>query len=105
MARRTGRAPLLLSAEQRSMLSELAGSRTGAQREVERAKVLLACAEDKSSTEIQRALGVSRPTIYKCIDKALAAGVAAGLRDRSACTSDQRGGQGLRHRSGLQKTR
>lgn len=82
MARRTGRAPLLLSAEQRSMLSELAGSRTGAQREVERAKVLLAYAEGKSPTEIQRALGVSRPTIYKCIDKALAAGVAAGLRDR-----------------------
>lgn len=82
MARRTGRAPLLLSAEQRSMLSELAGSRTGAQREVERAKVLLAYAEGKSPTEIQRALGVSRPTIYKCIDKALAAGVATGLRDR-----------------------
>lgn len=82
MARRTGRAPLLLSAEQKSMLGELAGSRTGAQREVERAKVLLAYAEGKSPTEIQRALGVSRPTIYKCIDKALAAGVATGLRDR-----------------------
>jgi hypothetical protein len=27
-------------------------------------------------------LGLSRPTIYKCIDKALAAGVNAGLRDR-----------------------
>lgn len=82
MARRTGRAALTLSEEQRLMLSELAGSRTAAQREVERAKVLLAYAEGKSPTEIQRALGVSRPTIYKCIDKALAAGVAAGLRDR-----------------------
>jgi len=64
------------------MLEELAGSRTAAQREVERAKVLLAYAGGKSPTEIQRALGVSRPTIYKCIDKALAAGVATGLRDR-----------------------
>lgn len=64
------------------MLSELAGSRTAAQREVERAKVLLAYADGKSPTDIQRALGVSRPTIYKCIDKALAAGVATGLRDR-----------------------
>lgn len=82
MARRTGRAALTLSEKQRLMLSELAGSRTAAQREVERAKVLLAYAEGKSPTEIQRALGVSRPTIYKCIDKALAAGVAAGLRDR-----------------------
>ena len=81
MARRTGRAALTLSEEQRSMLSELAGSRTAAQREVERAKMLLAYAQGQSPTEIQRALGVSRPTIYKCIDKALAAGVAAGLRD------------------------
>lgn len=82
MGRRTGRAPLALNAEQRSMLRELAGSRTGAQREVERAKVLLAYAEGKSPTEIERMLGVSRPTIYKCIDKALAAGVAMGLKDR-----------------------
>jgi DNA invertase Pin-like site-specific DNA recombinase len=82
MARKTGRAPLTLSVEQRAMLSELAGSRTSAQREVERAKVLLAYADGKSPTEIQRALGVSRPTIYKCIDKALAAGVSTGLRDR-----------------------
>lgn len=82
MARRTGRAPLTLSAEHRSMLVELAGSRTSAQREVERAKVLLAYADGRSPTEIQRALGVSRPTIYKCIDKALAAGVSTGLRDR-----------------------
>lgn len=82
MARQTARAALVLSAEQRSMLGERAGSRTAAQREVERAKVLLAYADGKSPTEIQRALGVSRPTIYKCIDKALAAGVATGLRDR-----------------------
>lgn len=74
MGRRTGRAPLELNAEQRSMLRELAGSRTGAQREVERAKVLLAYAEGKSPTEIERMVGVSRPTIYKCIDKALVDG-------------------------------
>ncbi len=64
------------------MLKELAGSRTAAQREVERARVLLAYAEGKTPTEIQRLLGVSRPTIYKCVDKALAAGVVTGLRDR-----------------------
>ena len=82
MARKTGRAPLALDAEQRSMLEELAGSRTAPLREVERAKVLLAYAQGKAPTEIQSLLGVSRPTIYKCIDKALAAGVGAGLRDR-----------------------
>ena len=82
MARPTARAALVLSGEQRTMLRELAGSRTSAQREVERAKVLLAYAEGKSPTAIQRALGVSRPTIYKCIDKALAAGVQMGLKDK-----------------------
>lgn len=82
LARRTGRAPLVLSADQRLMLEELAGSRTASLREVERAKVLLAYAQGKAPTEIQRLLGVSRPTIYKCIDKALAAGVSTGLRDR-----------------------
>lgn len=82
MARPTGRAALALSSDQRSMLEELARSRTAAQREVERAKVLLAYAAGKAPTEIQRALGMSRPTIYKCIDKALAAGVTNGLRDR-----------------------
>ena len=82
MARQTARAGLVLSSEHGAMLRELAGSRTAAQREVERAKVLLAYADGKSPTEIQRALGVSRPTIYKCIDKALAAGVTTGLRDR-----------------------
>jgi transposase len=82
MARKTGRAALALSIEQRTMLEELAGSRTAPLREVERAKVLLAYAQGKAPTEIQRLLGVSRPTIYKCIDKALAAGVNTGLRDR-----------------------
>ncbi len=82
MARKTGRAPLVLNAEQYTRLQELAGSRTAAQREVERAKVLLAYAQGQAPTEIQRAIGVSRPTIYKCIDKALAAGVETGLRDR-----------------------
>ena len=82
MARKSGRAALTLNDEQRSMLEELSGSRTAPVREVERAKVLLAFAQGKAPTEIQRLLGVSRPTIYKCIDKALAAGVRTGLRDR-----------------------
>jgi transposase len=82
MARKTGRAALALSDEQRLMLEVLAASRTAPLREVERAKVLLAFTQGKAPTEIQRLLGLSRPTIYKCIDKALAAGVDTGLRDR-----------------------
>lgn len=81
MARTSGRAALVLSDEQRAMLSELAASRTAPVREVERARVLLKYAQGVSISEIQRKLGVSRPMIYKCIDKALAAGVQAGLKD------------------------
>ena len=82
MAGKTKRAPLALTDMQRSMLVELAGSRTAPVREVERAKVLLKYAEGASITDIQRAVGVSRPTIYKCVDKAIAAGVLVGLKDR-----------------------
>lgn len=81
MARKSGRAALVLSDEQRVMLSELAASRTAPVREAERAGVLLKYAQGASISEIQRQLGVSRPMIYKCIDKALAAGVQMGLKD------------------------
>ena len=81
MARKSGRAALVLSDEQRVMLSELAASRTAPVREAERAGVLLKYAQGTSISEIQRQLGVSRPMIYKCIDKALAAGVQMGLKD------------------------
>jgi transposase len=81
MARKSGRAALVLSEENRSKLVELAASRTAPVREVERAGVLLKYSEGLSISEIQRQLGVSRPMIYKCIDKALAAGVQQGLKD------------------------
>ena len=82
MARTSGRAPLVLTAEQAAKLKELAGSRTAPAREVERAKVLLGYAAGSSITELQRQLGVGRPMIYKCVDKALAAGVQMGLKDK-----------------------
>lgn len=82
MTRPTARAALELSDEQRSMLSNLAGSRTAARREVDRAKILLAYADGKLPTQIQSMLGITRPTIYKCLDKALATGVATALQDK-----------------------
>ena len=63
------------------MLKRLAGSRTAPVREVERARVLLGYAAGIPITDLARRIGVSRPAIYVCIDKALAAGVAAGLKD------------------------
>jgi transposase len=81
MARKTERAPLVLTEEQRRELTSLAGSRTASKREVERAGILLRYAEGIPILRIQNTLGVSRPTIYKCIDKALAAGIVVGLSD------------------------
>lgn len=81
MARETRRAALVLSESDRQMLTDLSGSRTAPAREVERAKILLRYAEGIRISDIQRQVGVSRPTIYKCIDKALSAGVRVGLKD------------------------
>ena len=82
MARTSQRAPLVLAAEQRATLKQLSTSRTAPAREVERAKVLLGYADGISITELQRQLGFGRPMIYRCVDKALAAGVQMGLKDK-----------------------
>jgi transposase len=82
MARKSKRAALVLTPEQRATLKELAASRSAAAREVERAKVMLGYADGMTITELQRQLGFSRPMIYRCVDKALAAGVQMGLKDK-----------------------
>jgi transposase len=82
MARKSQRATLVLAPDKKRELEELAGSRTKPVREVERARVLLGYAAGTSITELQRRLGLSRPMIYRCVDKALATGVDAGLKDK-----------------------
>ena len=82
MARKSQRPALVLTQEQRSKLQELSASRVASTREVERAKVMLGYADGISITELQRRLGFSRPMIYRCVDKALAAGVQMGLKDK-----------------------
>ena len=82
MARRTTRAALALSATDRASLTELSCSPTAPRRIAARAKVLLLYAAGASITQIQRQVGVSRPTIYKCIDRTLATGVPLGLQDQ-----------------------
>ena len=91
MAGKSKRAALVLTQEQRTTLKELARSRTAPAREVERAKVLVGYADGASMTDLQRQLGVGRPMIYRCIDKALAGGYADGIEGRlpsSARTGD-----------------
>jgi transposase len=82
MARTSKRAALVLTPEQRVSLKQLSASRTAPAREVERAKILLGYADGSSITALQRQLGFGRPMIYRCIDKALAAGVQMGLKDK-----------------------
>lgn len=81
MARKTKRAKLILSEEQRTQLQELSSSRKAPLREVQRAKILLLYSDEHTMKQIQRQTGISRPTIYKCIDKAVGAGADAGLKD------------------------
>jgi len=81
MAGKSKRAALVLTQEQRAKLKELAGSRTAPAREVERAKVLVGYADGASISSLQRQLGLGRPMIYRCIDKALAGGAQMGLKD------------------------
>lgn len=82
MARKTQRAKLHLTDKQRNRLDQLSHSRTAPLREVQRAKILLHYADEIPILQIQKLANASRPTIYKCIDKALAAGADAGLKDQ-----------------------
>jgi transposase len=81
MSRKTQRAKLRLTDEQRSKLEQISNSRKGPLREVKRAQVLLRYADSVPISQIQKLVDISRPSIYKCIDKALAAGADAGLKD------------------------
>jgi len=81
MASTTKRAKLLLTREQEQKLNKLSTSRKAPLREVQRAQILLHYANEIPITQIQKLVNMSRPSIYKCIDKALAAGAEAGLKD------------------------
>jgi transposase len=82
MPRKSNRPNLKLAEAERERLSKLSQSRIAPRREVERASILLKYAEGKNISSIKTELKVSRPTIYKCVDKALAAGIETGLKDK-----------------------
>lgn len=75
------RATLVLLAEKRAELETLAKSRTEAAHTVERARIMLAYADGQSVSVIARDRQVSRPTVERCVDKALQFGVAIALAD------------------------
>lgn len=82
MPQSTQRARLHLSEQQKIQLKQLSGSRTAPVREVQRAQVLLQYAEGRPIATISHQLRISRPSLYKCIDRALAAGVEVALKDK-----------------------
>lgn len=82
MSRRTERPPLILSAEENNDLRRIAGSRTGSLRRVQRAKILLGYAQGTSFTEVAIKEGVTRDSVYKWVDRALAMGPMAALDDK-----------------------
>jgi hypothetical protein len=72
---------LVLTPEEEQRLQALQASRVAPVREVERARILLQYRAGSNPSAIQRALGISRVTIYHCLHKALEMGVEAGLKD------------------------
>ena len=82
MPRKSQRPKLIFDETQRQKLQKINQSRTTALREVQRASILLKYADGEAISSIKEQLNVSRPTIYKCIDKALAAGIETGLKDK-----------------------
>lgn len=81
MVRRTARPSLRLTDDLTAYLTALAESSDAPVREALRARILLHYAQGLSIAAIVKALHVSRPTIYKCLDRALACGVMVGLED------------------------
>jgi transposase len=72
---------LVLTPEECQRVESLCASRAAPVREVERARILLYYQAGHNPSAIQRALKISRVTIYHCLHKALAMGVDAGLKD------------------------
>ncbi len=81
MAGKTRLPKLALSAEQLSELQQLSQSRTASVREVQRARILCRYHAGETITSIARAMEITRKSVRKWIDKALAMGAEAALKD------------------------
>jgi len=82
MPRKSQKAKLILSQENKEQLEQIANARKAPLREVQRANILLRYAEGMPIMHIEKTIHMSRPTIYKWIDKALAVGIEEGLKDK-----------------------
>ncbi len=75
------RAKLVLDEQTQAWLRSLSVSYTAAAAHVERAKMLLAYADDETISSIARNLGTNRPKVERTIDRALHFGVDGALDD------------------------
>jgi transposase len=81
MAGKSGRPKLILSPEQKEELARLSHARGSPAREVQRAQILCRFEAGETITQIARALKTTRPSVRKWVDKALAMGASAALKD------------------------
>lgn len=82
MPKKSQKAKLILTPEKKEQLQRIASSRKAPLREVQRANILLRYSESIPIIDIEKMVHVSRPTIYKWIEKALAMGIEEGLKDK-----------------------
>jgi len=75
------RSSLILAESERNYLKKLSVSRREAISRVRRARILLLYYEGKAINAISNEIGTSRPSVERCIDKALAGGVSTALSD------------------------
>lgn len=81
MARQSARSKLVLTADEITQLNQLRQSQTAAVRDVRRAQVLWLYYNGENVASIMKAVGMTRKSVSKWIDKALTMGVNAGLKD------------------------
>ena len=81
MARKSKRSPLLLTTEEVQHLKRLRRSRKAPAREVQRAEILWRYHCGETIAEIMRAVKMTRKSVGKWIERALAIGVEAALKD------------------------
>jgi transposase len=79
--RTTRKAKLTPTNEEKQHLLLVSRSKTKPIREVERATILLKYMENKSITDIAKECHTNRPLVERCINKAIAFGIMAALKD------------------------
>ena len=75
------RPDLVLSKEDNAKLQTIAKSGKEPFARVRRAKILLSYSQNESINSIAKKVTVSRPTVEKCVDKALSGGIEVALSD------------------------